>query len=113
MSINTLFKPKKIHLGSLTPVIIQIKPLSASDARHKLFLQKAQEVDALGALNGHTQGTVPNKLDKRSKSTAHTKGHGVVQGLLETVVVEENTRCGIDIGMGILGLQEWLVIMLE
>ena len=69
-----------------------------------LFLQQAQEVDALGALDGHAQSTVPDELDQRSQCTADTECDGVVEGLLEAVVVEEDNGGGIDVGVGVLGL---------
>lgn len=71
-----------------------------------LFLQQALEVDALGALDGHAQGTVPDELDQGSEGTADTEGNGVVQGLLEAVVVEKDTGGGVDIGVGVLGLRD-------
>jgi hypothetical protein len=57
---------------------------------NSLFLQKTQQVDALGALDGHAQGAVPDELDQWSESAAHTECDGVVQRLLEAVVVEED-----------------------
>lgn len=70
----------------------------------RLFLQQTQEVDALRALNGHAHGTIPDELDQGSEGTADTESDGVVQGLLEAVVVEEDTRNGVDVGVGVLGL---------
>lgn len=83
-----------------------IEGFSDSAARStRSFLQETQEVNALGTLDGHAQGTVPDELDQGSESAADTKGDGVVQGLLEAVVVEEDTRGGVDVGVGVLGLQ--------
>lgn len=72
----------------------------------RLFLQQTQEVDALGALDGHTHGTVPDELDQRSEGTADTESDGVVEGLLEAVMMEEDTGDGVDVGVGVLGLME-------
>lgn len=55
------------------------------------LVQDALEVDALGALNRQTQGPVPDELCKRSETTADTEGRRVVEGLVEAIVVEENT----------------------
>lgn len=73
-----------------------------------LFLEQALEVNALGALNGGTEGAVPHKLGKGSQGTADTESDGVVQGLLEAVVVEEDTGGGVNVGVGVLGL-EWML----
>lgn len=73
-----------------------------------LFLQQARNVDTLGTLDGETKGPVPDELDKRSKGTANTESNGVVQRLLEAVMVEEDTGCGIDVGVRVLGLLDWL-----
>ena len=72
----------------------------------RLFLQQTKEVDALGALDGHTHGAVPDELDQGSKGTANTESDGVVEWLLEAVVVEEDTGDGVDVGVGVLGLDE-------
>lgn len=77
--------------------------LQAGIGFRQSFLQ-AQEVNALRTLDGQAEGTVPDELDERAQSTADTEGDGVVEGLLESVVVEENTRRGVNIGVGVLGL---------
>jgi hypothetical protein len=71
-----------------------------------LFLNKAQEVDALGALNGQAQSAIPDQLGKGTKGTADTEGDSVVERLLEAEVVEEDTTGGINVGVGVLGLWE-------
>ena len=38
------------------------------------------------------------------QSTADTKGDSVVERLLEAVVVEQNTRGSVNVGVGVLGL---------
>ena len=89
-------------------VIVHIISASATFLKKQrswygLFLQ-SQQVDALRTLNGKTQGAVPDQLHQWAQSTTHTEGHGVVQGLLETVVVEEHTRRGVHVGVRVLGL---------
>ena len=85
------------------------KQANSSDSirRHTspLFLQ-TQQVDALGSLDGQTQGAVPDQLHQRAQRAADTEGHGVVQRLLEAVVVEEHARGGIDVRVGVLGLKK-------
>lgn len=71
----------------------------------RLFLQQTEQVDALRTLDGHAQGAVPDQLDQGTESTADTEGDGVVEGLLETVVVEEDAGGGVDVGVGVLGLE--------
>lgn len=56
------------------------------------LVQNTLEVDGLRTLNRQTQCPVPDKLCKRTKTTADTESGGVVEGLLEAVVVEEDTR---------------------
>lgn len=68
------------------------------------LLQETLEVDALGALNGQTQSTVPDQLGKRSKTTGHTESGGVVKSLVESVVVEQDTGAAVDVGVRVLGL---------
>lgn len=68
------------------------------------LLQETLEVDALGALNGETQGAVPDELGEGTQTTRDTKGGGVVQGLVEAVVVEEDTGAAVDVGVRVLGL---------
>jgi hypothetical protein len=68
------------------------------------FLEQAQEVDALRALNGHAKNAIPDQLGQGAKSTAHTESDGVVKRLLETIVVEEDTAGRVDVGIWVLGL---------
>lgn len=76
----------------------------ASYQIHHLFLEQAQEIDALGALNGHAKNAIPDQLGQGAKSTADTESNGVVKGLLETIVVEEDTAGRVDVGVWVLGL---------
>ena len=68
------------------------------------LVQDALQVDALGPLNRQTQRPVPDELRKRPKSTADTKRRSVVERLLESEVVEENTRGRVDVGERVLRL---------
>lgn len=70
----------------------------------RLLLQ-SQEVDALGALNRQAESPVPDELHQRAEGAADTEGNGVVQRLLEAIVVEEDTGGGVDVGVGVLGLR--------
>lgn len=72
--------------------------------RHELFLQKTEQVDALGTLNGHTQSSVPNQLDQGSKGTTHAESDGVVQWFLESIVVEQDARYGVDVRVRVFSL---------
>lgn len=66
--------------------------------------EQTEEVDGLGSLNGQSESSAPDKLSQRTKGAADTKGDGVVERLLEAVVVEENTRGSVDVGVRVLGL---------
>lgn len=68
------------------------------------LLEETLEVHALGALNREAESTVPDELGKGTQTTGDTKGGSVVESLVEAVVVEENTRAGVDVGVGVLGL---------
>lgn len=46
----------------------------------------------LGALNGGTKGTVDDQLGKDTQSTGNTEEDGVVVGLSQAIVLEEDTR---------------------
>lgn len=60
--------------------------------------------ERLGALDGHTKSTVDDQLGKDTNGTGHTEQDGVVVSLGQTVVLEENSRVGIDVGVRVLGL---------
>lgn len=69
-----------------------------------LFSNETQEVDGLGALNGQSQCSAPDELGQRTQGTAHAECDSVVEGLLEAVMVEQDTRGGVDVRMRVLGL---------
>lgn len=60
--------------------------------------------ERLGALNGRADSAVNDELGKDTNGAGNTKEDGVVAGLGQAVVLEENTRVGIDVGEGVLGL---------
>jgi hypothetical protein len=60
--------------------------------------------ERLGPLNGGTDGTVDDELGKHTKSARHTEENSVVVLLSEAVVLEEDTRVSVDVGVGVLGL---------
>lgn len=60
--------------------------------------------EGLGALDGGTDGAVDDELRKHTKGAGHTEEDGVEVLLLEAVVLEEDTRVGVDVGVGVLGL---------
>jgi len=55
-------------------------------------------------LNGGTDGAVNDELGKDTNGTRNTEEDGVVVSLGQAIVLEENTRVGIDVGVGVLGL---------
>lgn len=66
--------------------------------------QSAEEDTENLPLNGGTDGTVNDELGKDTNGTRHTKEHGVVVGLSQAVVLQKDTRVGINVGVGVLGL---------
>ena len=60
--------------------------------------------ERLGALEGGTEGTVPDQLGGDSHGAGNSEENGV-EGLLgETVVNKEDSRVGVDVGPRVLGL---------
>ena len=51
-----------------------------------------------------TESTIPDELSGNTKGTGNTKEDGVELHLVEAVVGEEDTRVGVDVGPGVLGL---------
>lgn len=60
--------------------------------------------EGLGALDGHADGAVDDKLGKDTESAGDTEEDGVEVLLGEAVVLEEDTGVGVDVGVGVLGL---------
>jgi hypothetical protein len=78
-----------------------------------LFLNPLQLLDELsplvsgerlGSLDGGTEGAVNDELGKDTNGTGDTEEDSVVVSLSETVVLEEDTRVGVNVGVGVLGL---------
>lgn len=93
------------HPVHIKPTKDDVHSHTAARSTCSLFLQETEEVDALGALNRHAQGAVPDELDQRSEGATDTEGDGIVQGLLEAIVVKEDTGGGVDVRVGVLGLE--------
>lgn len=60
--------------------------------------------EGLGSLNGGTDGTVDDELGKDTKGSGDTKEDSVVGLLSQAVVLQQDTRVGVHIGPGVLGL---------
>jgi hypothetical protein len=60
--------------------------------------------ERLGPLNWGTDGTIDDELRKNTERTRDTKENSVVVLLSKTVVLEEDTRVSINVGVGVLGL---------
>lgn len=60
--------------------------------------------ERLGALDGHAQSTVDDQLGQDTQGSRHTEQDGVVVGLGQAVVLQEDTRVGVDVGVRVLGL---------
>ena len=76
---------------------------TSADIFYFLF-QQTQQVDTLGPFDRKTQSPIPNELYKRTEGTADAKGDGVVQGLLEAIVVKKDARRSVHVRMRVLGL---------
>ena len=67
--------------------------------------QALQFCSSLGSLlNAKAKCAIPDQLCQWAKTSANTEGGSVVQRVVETVVVEQNTRAAVDVGEGVLGL---------
>jgi len=60
--------------------------------------------EGLGSLDGGTESAVNDELGKDTNGAGDTEEDGVVTSLSETVVLEEDTGVGINVGVGVLGL---------
>ena len=60
--------------------------------------------EGLGALDGGADCAVDDELGEDTDGAGNTEEDGVVAGLGEAVVLEEDTGVGIDVGEGVLGL---------
>jgi hypothetical protein len=60
--------------------------------------------ERLWSLNGHADGTIDDELGKHAEGTGNSKQNGVVVGLGETIILQENSAVGVDVGVWVLGL---------
>ena len=60
--------------------------------------------EGLGSLDGGTESAVNDELGKDTNGAGDTEEDGVVASLSETVVLEEDTGVGVNVGVGVLGL---------
>lgn len=54
-------------------------------------LGESLSAERLGALNGRTKSTVDDQLGQDTQSTGHTEEDGVVVGLSQAIVLQEDT----------------------
>ena len=100
-----LFKLSSIYKFSRTPFDFQSERSSLTFPLRLLsLLQQTFQIDTLWSLNWKTKRSVPDQLGKWSQSSANTKSSSVVQCLVETIVMEKNTRAGVHIRVWVLGL---------
>jgi len=60
--------------------------------------------EGLWTLNWGSDGTVDDQLWENTEGTGNTEENGVVVGLSQAVVLKEDTRVGINVGVWVLGL---------
>lgn len=60
--------------------------------------------EGLGALDGGTDSSVNDQLGKDTNGTRNTEEDGVVVGLGQAVVLEQDTGVSVDVGVRVLGL---------
>ena len=58
----------------------------------------------LGRSMGRPRARSPDELGEGAQAARDTKGGGVVERLVEAVVVEEDAGAAVDVGVGVLGL---------
>lgn len=94
-----------MHLSSLlsNSIIIIYILLSLRQSETNL-LGKSLGRERLGALDRSTDSTVNDDLRKDTKSTSNTEQNGVEVLLSKTVVLQQDTGVGVDIGPGVFDL---------
>ena len=60
--------------------------------------------DRLWPLERQAEGAVPEELSEDAVRAAHTEEDGVVVVLRQAIVLEQDTRVGVDVRVGVLGL---------
>lgn len=69
------------------------------------LVQNALQVDALWPLDGQAQCPIPNELCEGPEATADTEGCCVIERLFEAIMVEEDARGRVDVGVRVFSLQ--------
>jgi len=60
--------------------------------------------EGLWSFNGSTKTTVDDELGQNTKSAGHAEENSVVAGFSQAVVLQQNTRVGINVGVRVLSL---------
>ena len=60
--------------------------------------------EGLGALDRGTEGAVDDELGQDTNGAGHAKEDGVEAGLVQAVVLEQNARVRVNVGVRVLGL---------
>jgi hypothetical protein len=66
--------------------------------------KKSLQIDTLWSLNWQTQSSVPDELCEGPKASTDTESDRVVEWLLESIMMEQDSRSGVNIGMRVFGL---------
>lgn len=88
-------------------ITASIIPIATSECSHLQLLDELDPLlggEGLGALNGRANSAVNDELGKDTNGAGDTEEDGVVVGLGEAVVLEQDTGVGVDVGEGVLGL---------
>lgn len=81
--------------------ILLLKMISSQLSIHLL---KCGRGERLGSFQWQTERSVPNELWQDSESTGNSKEDGIVILLSQFVVLQEDTRVGIHVGVWVLCL---------
>lgn len=71
--------------------------------------EESLQIHTLRSLNWQTQRSVPDELCKGPKASTDTESDRVVEWLLESIMMEQDSRSGIDIRVGVFGLRMLVV----
>lgn len=67
-------------------------------------LQQPLQIDTLRPFNRQSKGSIPDQLRQGAETARDAEGGGVVERVVEAVVVEEHAGGGIDVWVGVFGL---------
>ena len=95
---------RNIYITSLPPLNQTTYALPELKLRALRQLQQALQIDTLRPLNRQPQRPIPDQLSQRAQPPRDAKRSGVVEGLVEAVVVEEDAGATVDVGVGVLRL---------